>query len=378
MLRPSLLISALLSAGGAAAAPGPPAVPEAAAAVAKDAPPPSAAYCEYVRGAAESESALLLSPSVALQFGIINGAGFLTADLFTPPPTSLRLNVGLRWSVGRLYQGLKLRSRARAECERYGAVSDIYTFLYGTSDKVTRAALAAKIEVLRAEVPAGEQILASVEKSYSQGLATAAELDGTKVRLDRLREDLARSLGTLEGLPELPAPARPLRALLDDRIKAEERVERAEASLRRAQAWDVSVQAGYDQVFGAMNQTPVFALLSASLNPGLFWQPKADARARAGRLKWAAAQVEGPNQRAERAVRELAALRRGEQARLREVSILVADLSGRLRSLEALGTKQVQRYRDHVWFDLAAAKAEAAYLAAHVQDLGALLGDDAR
>src|SRR4051812_34832140 len=115
MIRTSLLFGMLLSAGAAAAA------PEAAAPAASPPAPAarsSAAYCQYVRGVADSESALLLSPSLFAQFGVINGAGFLSADIFTPPPTTLRLSAGLRYSAARIYQGVTLRARARAECER--------------------------------------------------------------------------------------------------------------------------------------------------------------------------------------------------------------------------------------------------------------------
>lgn len=383
MIRKSLLCSLLLGPGAAAAAPAPAAAPSPAPApapspapaprsAAAQAPRSAAAYCEYVRGVADSESALLLSPSLFLQFGLINGAGFLSADLFTPPPTTLRLSAGLKLSANRIYQGVTLRARARSECERYEAESEIFTFLYRSGERVTRGALAARVAALREALPRGEQALAEVQRAFEQRLATAEELDATRVRLDRLRQDLAQAAASLDGLPDLPAPPRPIRQILAERLRAEEDVERQAAKLRRAQAWDVNVQAGYDQVFGAQNQTPVFALLSASFNPGLFFQPRADARARAARVEWAGAQVEGANQRALRALGDLAALRRSEEARLREVRALIADLAARHEELGALGGKKVQRYRDQVWFELATARAEEAYLAVHVEDLAAL------
>src|SRR5436305_1795024 len=83
---------------------------------------------------------------------------------------------------------------------------------------------------------AAERILGDVQKVYEQSMTTAEELDGTRVRVDRLREALAQSVETMEGLPELPAPARPVRDLLRERAKAEEKIERQEANLRRAQA----------------------------------------------------------------------------------------------------------------------------------------------
>ncbi|MDW8281809.1 MAG: hypothetical protein RMK29_08870 [Myxococcales bacterium] len=356
-------------------------LPAAAAAQEASSPalaPSPAAYCEWVRSAAESESAPLLSPSLFLHFGAINGAGFLSPDLFTPPPTTFRLTAGARFSAGRLFQGLVLRERARAECDRYAAVSDLFSLVYGHRALSSRAALQAKVAVLREALPAGERILQDVQAALAEGTATIEEVDGTRLRLERLRTALSEASAALAGLPEIPAPRRTLTELLAARARAEEQVERKEAELRRAQSWDVTIQGGYDQIFGAVNQLPAFGMISASFNPALLWQPRADGRARKARLDWVAAQVEGASRRAEAVVAELRAVLRAEQARLTEVTALVADLEARRKGLEALGGKKVARYREHLFFEQAQARAEQAYLQAHVRDLGALLGPEAR
>ena len=85
----------------------------------------------------------------------------------------------------------------------------------------------------------------------------------------------------------------------------------------------------------------LFGSLTVSYNLGSLWQPSANARASEGRRRSLEEDVEGESQDVARLLRELRAAHASEEARLREVTVLVSDLEGQLRELQAMETVKV-------------------------------------
>jgi len=335
------------------------------------------AYCEYVEGIAHSLSDVEMAPTIFGSGGLVSGAEAQPGTSIIGPTT--RVIAGVNYSFSGLYRGLAMRSSAEADCKRYRSLSELHAFLVNNREGLTRASLAAKIAVLDEAMPQAEKMLADVKAALGQSRATVEQVDATQLRVDALRALASEAHGDLSRLEHLPQPpARPVAQVMSERDQGEEETERQDGRVRRSRAWDLSVRGGYDQIFGAsISYTPVFALVSLTLNVGGLFQGGAEEHARHGRVAWTRAQVEGIDDRVDQAVARLRALRDTERKRLDETKVLLADLEARVKDLRAVPGEKVAEYADVVWFDLVRTRAEHAYLEAHVADLDRLLGKEA-
>jgi hypothetical protein len=337
------------------------------------------AGCAFFESVARSESALAMSPQLFVDYGWINGSDATTSGtggVSSLPPTQ-RLTAGLRYSVVGLFQGLTLRQRARAECDRYRAVSALARFVVENREEVSPASLEAKLAVLRGAAGKAREIVKTTRAAVERTRATVEELEAVELRLTALEALTVETEALRAGLPgrtALPPPE----MLLRRQLVAEEEVERAEARLRESRAFDLSVRGGYDRVFGLRDQAPLFAVVSLTVNPAAFYQPFADAEARRARVRWAHAQTDGFAQKAELLAQRLRALLAGERRRLRESAVQLADLEGRLRAVEAIDSDRLRRVRDALWFDWVGLKADHEFLRVHVTELSAALGEGDR
>lgn len=334
---------------------------------------PEWGYCEYVRGVAGAESAVLVAPDAFASAGLVN-AGEATGGsaLGTPQP---RLTAGLDYDFVNLYRGLTLRRRAEAECQRYRALAALQAAVkVGAAGIGAQRALEARAGMLTSAIAGGEKLLTPLREDVREGRATLEELNALQVRLDGLRSQLSDTQQELAKLAVQPSlGGQPLTALLKDMGTATDSVENAEAGLRGASAWSVRLRGGYDEVFGVQQELPIFGTLTVSYNLGGLWQHGANARAKEGRHLALRQDVEGVSRQATQLLAELDAARQREQARLREVSVLVTDLEGQLQGLEALKTQQVRRYQAYLVMELGRLRAEQAYLRTHVEALDTFL-----
>lgn len=345
-----------------------------AAAVDADASGDADAYCSWVKSATRSQSAPLLSPQLFLNYGIVNGddASTGTGGMVNLPPTQ-RLTVGLRYSLISLWQGVELRKRASAECERYRAVSQLHRFMQDNREQVSPAALDAKIAVLRAAVPKARELVRSLKAAVDRARATVEELQAAQVRADALAATLGDTEALRAGLPPR-GQIGPPDALIRKHQQYEAEVEKHEARLRVAQALDLSVRGGYDRFFGIRDDVPVFAVVSLTINPAVLYQPFADDEARKARVRWVASQNAGIDQRVELLANRLKAVRDTERRRLQETRALLADVESRLRTVDSIDSERLRRFRDATWFDYVRLKADFEFLRVHVAELDAALG----
>lgn len=335
------------------------------------------AYCGANIGIAKSESALLFSPQIFLDYGVVNGndASTGTGGVTSLPPTQ-RLTIGARYSLVGLYKGVANRQRASADCTRHRAAAGLARFLVENREQLSPGALDAKLAVLRAALPKAHDIVRSLRGQVERQHATADELQATELRADDLNAQLAEAEAQRAGLPSrstLPSP----RALLEQHRQADVELGRHEAHLRQAEAFDVTIRGGYDRFFGLRDVVPLFAVVSLTINPAAFYQPFAESDAAKARARALRAENDGVEQKVELLAARLKATLAGERRRLGELRVLVSDVESRLRALESIEGEKLRRFREATWFDYVRLRAESEFLRVHVVELAATLGEDA-
>jgi hypothetical protein len=334
----------------------------------------ASAYCDFVSGIARSESALDMAPTAFATAGVVSGADVSPGGSVLGP--TARLIAGLSYSASALYRGIATRDGAEAECRRYRTVSALHAFLESYREGTTGPSLRAKLRVLDDALAPAAEMLRTARAALLESRTTVEKVHALELRVDALRSSALETREVLEAYSNAPTPpAKPVEEVMRDRDRAEAEAERYEARVRQSRAWDVSLRGGYDRIFGASPSfTPLFALVTVSVNLGGFLQPGEEERAKRGRVAWARMQVEGLDDRIEQMLARMRALLSAEEERRAQTKVLLADLEARYKELEAIPGQKVADYAQYVWFDLVRTRAEYAYLDAHVADLRDLLG----
>jgi uncharacterized coiled-coil protein SlyX len=333
--------------------------------------------CDLLLGTAASQAAPLVAPTLFVDTGFVNAGETPVGQPDRPEggPT-YRVLAGARYSLGRLFQGLALRSRAAVACRRERARVGLEAALAVGDVLGAERALEARAAVLEAALAPGEQMIAGLGDAVQEVRATIDALDADRLRMEELRQlrsetsvALARASSSPHpALAEVPTMLAQYQALDHDLGLAEERV-------RGAGSWDLAVRGGYDHLSDGRERVPFFAMLSASFDVGRLFSGSGDARALSGRAR---SESESPDALAVRVTRLLEAQRAtlaAERARLRSSQALLASLDGQMTELNRLETSKIERFRHTLWFELVRLRAEHAYLAAHVEDLAGALGE---
>ncbi|MCL4223102.1 MAG: hypothetical protein KJZ91_01355 [Myxococcales bacterium] len=318
------------------------------------------AFCDHARAVAAAERATLVAPEVFASFGYVEQP----AAAATPTTTSddLRLTLGVRYSLGELYQGAVVGQRADAACRRHRALARVQAL-------PQRRALAARARVLDAALAEAARALDQAAGDLAARRATAQEVTAIRLRVDQLR---AQAVATARELATLPAGADDsLAGALAAYQRADAEVERHDGRLRGARAWDVSVRVGYDRFLDADDESPYFAVVAASFDLGWLAQRPASKRAAAARQRLVR---DEPGATSTAAMRALLAAQRQRAA---EAGVLADELEHQLDALRRVGGEDGKRFRQTVWFEWVAARAEHAYLEAHAAALGEVLGESA-
>jgi hypothetical protein len=335
------------------------------------------AYCEYVEGTADSEAARLLAPNLFSTVGVFNAEVAPTPSPISASERSRgRVLAGGELGLGNVARGLALKRRALADCEAYRISVDLESFLQNNSNAVTTGALAAKAAILREALPRGAAIVEAAKKSVESGAGTVQEADAARLRLDELRRMLDDTEREMAGATPSEAFRRAsLPGLVERAGSLDRELEKSEAGVREAGAWDFTVRGGYDHIFLANEGRPYFAMGTLTFNLGRLRQSGAERRAEEGRRLWLLRQPEGVTARIGRLLRQLRGVQKAEAGRLQETQILLVDLEQRMKSVQEVGGKKAESYASYLWFDYIRVKAESAYLAAHLKDLVAITGE---
>ena len=314
-------------------------------------------YCDFVEGSAGAASATDLAPELFTSVGYLE-----QSDASLPPSTTIapRLIGGVRYRLTGIYQGIITRERAHADCRRHEALSR----LRGTIDV---HALEARARVLEAALTDSASTLKQDADDLQAQRTTARETNATRLRIEELRSlatDARRQIAAL------PVATTEITGVLAAYQRADGDIERAEGTLRRIQAFDVTVRFGIDQRFDANAQTSYFAVLGLSANLGTLLQGSSNARAAAGRATFVRS---GHDVGGDVSVARLRAIVDIETKRVAETDALVEDLRRQLDQLGKLAGNEARRYGQTLWFDLIKAQAESAYLTAHLESLHQVL-----
>ena len=319
-------------------------------------------YCDYVEGRATATAATQFAPQVIGVFGYVEQA---PSQVAPSQSSTLRFIGGINYRLTGIYEGFATKDHANADCRRHRALDRV-------RGETAARALGAKVKVLDDSLAEADKIMKAVESDFEARRTTAQEATALRLRVDDLRELAADAHRQLATLP--PVSDQPLGAALAAYHTADADMEEAEAKLRKAQLVDVSVRAGFDAFLdsNASNPTPYFAVVNVAVSLGALWQGGGNDRAAAGRKKL----VESGHDPlgVDATLEDVQGTIDIETRRAEQNTALVAELERQLAALDKVGGEDSKRYRQTIWFDFAKAKAEQAYLAAHLQSLHEVLG----
>jgi hypothetical protein len=348
-------------------------------------------YCDFVEGTASANAATLYAPELFGQFGHIEQPAF--AETPSASTGNLRIIGGLRWSLTNILAGSATNSLAKADCKRHNALAklrQITDSIHGASGSAPLAlaaarALSAKLEVYADAQKEADRILSEVNADLAEKRTTAPDAIGTRMRVDELRSNTAEIQTTLAGLPpEIGSSNASLTNLLEEYTAADARVEKSAARLRTIKAYDVSIRGGVDQFLDDTSaKANYFAVVQVGVNLGALWTGSGNTRAARGRKQFARSEMAAVSanvaeNQAGSAVQttpdQIRAVLDVDTKRAQQVTALVADLDQQLQALAQIPGDDSKRFRQTIWFDAVKAKAELAYLQAHIQALNELLG----
>lgn len=326
---------------------------------------PDDGYCDFVEGVADATSDVQVSPALISQLGYINQPPYA----LNPDVTGLRLIAGVRWRLNGVYEGMAVRDHGHADCRRHQALETV-------RGETNARALEAKVKVLDDAMVEAEKILKASNNDLEAKRTTAQEATATRLRVEELRQLAADAHRQLSALPR--RNDRPLNTALAAYQDADAQMEGDEAKMRRAQGFELSVRAGFDQFLdqsNAMNQTSptnYFAVVELDVNLGQLFMGSNNSRAADGRRRLLASGHDPLG--VDATVDRLRSLVEVEQVRADQTAALVAELARQMEALSKVGGEESHKYRQTVWFDWIKAKAEHAYVAGHLDALHEVLG----
>jgi hypothetical protein len=323
-------------------------------------------YCDYVNGVASATSAVQMSPTLIGMFGYVDQS---IASATVSPNNTLRVIGGVKYSLSGLYSGIATRDHAIADCQRHTALEQV-------RGETAARALAARAKVLDAALTEAEQILKEVNGDLEARRTTAQEATALRLRVEELRGLAADAHQQLSALPA--ATDQPLGAAMVTYHAADADMEAYEAKLRRAAAFDVVVRAGVDEYLDSavVNPTQFFGLVELDVNLGVLFMAPGNSKAAAGRKRLVETGHDplGVDATIDR-VRTLIEV---ESRRQQDNASLVAELQRQLDALAKIPGDDSRKYRQTVWFDFIKAKADQAYLTAHLAALREVAGGEAK
>ena len=360
-------------------------------------PAPAAAtddgYCDFVEGTASSTAATLYAPELFGQFGYIEQPAFAV----TPgtDTSNLRAIGGIRWSLTNIIAGSATSSLAEADCRKHKALMKLRQItgaVHGAPSAplaiAAARALAAKLRVYDEARAEAEKFLAGVSADLEAKRTTAPDAIALRLRVEDMRSSEGDIREQLAALPPELNPAngatdpRALESIISEYTSADAAMEKRAARLRTVRAYDLNVRAGVDQFLqGPSQATNYFAVVQLGINLGALFTSSGNSQSSRGRSQFARSEMAeqtlslAPDaEAAQTTAAQLRAVLDVDTKRLQQVQALATDLDQQLKALDQIPGEESKRFRQTMWFDAIKAKADLAYLQAHVQALKELLG----
>ncbi len=342
------------------------------------------AYCAWVEAVADSEAALLFSPTLfgtatlGRNTGVGNDGGDHNAAANTSGsllPESGRVTVGLTYSLAGLFRGFATQDRARAQCESYQSTSRLQGFVLAHSRGQSAPGLRAQLAILEKALPTADAAVVRTELNLKEGTATLDELLAVERRAEELHAQTSRVRRDLQLTTDQRIP--PVEAVLEEMRaggQAQRKLHQEESALRGLRGWDFTFGAGYDQIVGIdNNNVPLFATATLSFNLGLPFQGSSERRALNARLERGNATVNGIGARIEQSLELLRIISKEETARHARVKLRLSRLQARYENFQKMADSRARRrFLRALWFELTMARAESAYLERHLDELASL------
>lgn len=293
-----------------------------------------------MRAQADSQSALLFSPSATLQVVRVPGGTDLSGsgDLLG---ADTQLRAGLAFSPVDAYRGSLVQSQARQACERIRALESIEPVLHQAGVYGRASALRAQTAYLDAARAELDDLLRDAEKRLARRVATVLEVGDIRrrrLRLLRLQIEARQELSGLEqnGMDELLHTS--LDAAVDDYDEAGRAAYGAESKLRKADAWQAQVRGGI--VPGS--SVDWFGVVSVGYRFGGLWQAGAEDRY----LRARRAELAGSNRELRRRAERFAASMADSARLLREeLALIDSELALIAKEIERVESSPTARTR---------------------------------
>jgi hypothetical protein len=325
-------------------------------------------YCDYVEGTASATAATLVAPQLVAQIGYIQQPEFAVAPDPNIEPNDLRAIGSVRYSFTNLMAASATKARAAADCRRHKAQLAMQAIAMQIRDTTTARAIAARLAVYDSAAGEADKMLATTQADLDARRITMQEAISTRLRVEDLRSQQAAARRELASLPS--ADTKGLEGILGDYRSADADLEKAEGKLRSIRAYDFGVRAGADRFLNGDNaQTRYFALVELGFNFGALFTGSGNRRSAQGRARYA--QTVGPLAVTATAD-QLRAMIDVQQKRLVQVSALSKELDKQLGLLGQAESLDAKKLRETVWFEAVKAKAELAYLQAHIEAMQAV------
>lgn len=337
--------------------------------------PADSSYCEYTENNANDERQTLMSPHLAASVGKVN---FLSGNNSTAVTSTLRERIGAYYSLQETMRGMAIRTRSHADCERYKASATLQGFLQLGEQGLALDAVSAKLAILERAVPTGQAILARTRAGVDAYKSTTAQMDAISIRLDRLRATVNQSRKEIAYSPA-PVPFPPIGSLRQAILKQQTQdaiYERSLSTIRRTSAWSLTVESGYEHLSNIPRYSPYYWTINLDTSLGLFSRHRAESNAVLAHEEFTMQDPTGPVQRAKLLLHKLQSDLALEQDRLRENTVLLKEMEGRLDSLKLVSEVRALEYSDDVWFEFIDLKAEHEYLRVHIDSLRQVVGEE--
>lgn len=330
----------------------------------------SEAYCEYIEQVADSETALMKSPTLIGRTLTVHRYADTAAGVSTKrSEILLRTQVGAGFSPTRFSRANMVAQRTRAECLRYSSGLEVLRLL-AVPLTYTRRPLESKIEVLDRLIGEGEQTLLELAKQVEASSATIQEHDSFLMRLADLKKLRMEARDSLAVLPDVaPVPAAEIDIATRRQASYEREAALADSRLRKSEALEIQLEAGYDRIWGVDQKIPIYAMASVQFAPGWFRQNSAERASQSAHAALVRAQTE--RVRAGKKAMELQLRRQLLIAKesLANATKLHLLLEARYSQVSQLPGPDAQSYKRALWVDRSKAEAERIYVEEYVKAL---------
>ncbi len=320
----------------------------------------TAAYCEHLRAAQESESARLRSPWLSARASTLQ-----VDELAASPgePLALRARVGLGFSVSDWL-------RADIMEAKVGALCDVHQLEVEARpqerelDAITAVGWNEKARVIEQFMEQAETLLKRSEAELQSNQRTVTEHLRTLEAHRLLREQAFEARARFKAASEHTAPVKPDVARQRRLQAGLVRLERAAGELRRNESFNVSVEAGYDEILGIDQELPLYGQLNIVFRPGYLWQAEADDRSAMAKGRAALRELQAQDLKHDGIVQHAALRQEAIAGDVERLQTYLPEIERQRHVLIQTQSLEAQVVAEQLWFEVVLQRAELARLRA--------------